>query len=98
MTKAKKPRPKKVNKSSWSGDGPLTVTFEVAAGALQHMWLRFHRPGFEGLVFTNLAAVEGLHAQLGAAITAAKAEIAGCARDWAAELVEDADPHPNESQ
>jgi hypothetical protein len=96
--KTPKPRPKKVHKSSWSADGPVTVSFEVADGALQHMWLRFRRPGFEGLVFTNLAAAEALHAQLGSAIVAAKAEMVTCASEWAAELIADAAPtDPSES-
>jgi len=100
--KKPKPRSKKVVKSSWSADGPVTVTFEVAEGSLQHMWLRFRRPGFEGLVFTDLAAAERLHDQLGAAVVAAKQELAEMNAAHAAELTELTEPaepaHPNESQ
>lgn len=96
MTK-RKPRPKKVIKSSWSADGPVTVSFEVSQGALQHMWLRFHRPGFDGLVFTDLAAAEALHHQLGLAIVAAKQELAEMAAADAAELAQPPEAAPNES-
>lgn len=96
--KAKKPRPKKVVKSSWSADGPVTVTFEVAKGSLQHMWLRFNRPGFDGLVFTDLAAAERLHRELGLAIDGAKQELAVMNAAHAADLDASIPAHPNESQ
>jgi hypothetical protein len=101
---AKRKRPKKVVESSWSTAGAVTVTFEISAGSKQLMWLRFARRGFDALVFTDLVAVETLHAQLGAAIVAAKAEVAASVRAWAAELVANADEEvgapglpPNES-
>ncbi len=98
--KKRKPRPKKVVESSWSADGPVSVSFEVSQGSAQMFWLRFFRKDFTALVFTNVDSAEDLHRQLGAAITAAKAELADVAAAHAAELAETGEPipaHPNES-
>jgi hypothetical protein len=90
MTKpapARQPRAKKV---IWSSDVPLTVTADSAGGAAQMMWLRFRSREFDARVYASIAETEELHVQLGALIAAAKAEVAECARTWAAELVAEA--------
>lgn len=88
MTKPpRKPRPKRI---VWSTDAPLTVTAEASGGSDQLMWLRFRARELDARVYASIADAEGLHAQLGALIAAAKAEKAECARAWAAQLTAEA--------
>lgn len=102
MVKSPKARPKKVVASSWSDEGPLSVAVEVSGGSAQMFWLRFWRRDFTADAFIKVADAETLHAQLGAAIAAAKAELAACAGKWAEQMVADtaviAEPDPTESQ